>query len=66
MQRLADGGGHVAGVVAEGQCDGGLMHDLVPAPRAALLLAHTLPLLANGMTYAALRWAFDKVSGVGF
>ena len=39
---------------------------MAPAPRAALLLAHTLPLLANGMTYAALRWAFDKVSGVGF
>lgn len=26
--------------------------------RAATLLSHTLPLLANGMTYDALRWAF--------
>lgn len=30
---------------------------MAPAPRAVLLLAHTLPLLANGMTYDALRWA---------
>jgi hypothetical protein len=29
---------------------------MAPAPRAVLLLAHTLPLLANGMTYDALRW----------
>lgn len=28
--------------------------------RAATLLAHTLPLLANGMTYDALRWAVGK------
>lgn len=28
-----------------------------PATRATLLAAHTLPLLANGMTYDALRWA---------
>ncbi len=27
-----------------------------PGPRAALLLSHTLPLLANGMTYEALAW----------
>jgi hypothetical protein len=35
--------------------------------RVATLLAHTLPLLANGMTYDALRWALacgdDDVSG---
>ncbi|HMQ31748.1 MAG TPA: UbiA family prenyltransferase [Chloroflexaceae bacterium] len=30
---------------------------LAPGPRAALLLAHGLPLLANGMTYDAMRWA---------
>jgi hypothetical protein len=30
---------------------------MAPAPRAALLLSHTLPLLANGMTYDALGWA---------
>lgn len=29
---------------------------IAAGPRAALLLAHTLPLLANGMTYDALRW----------
>lgn len=28
---------------------------MAPAPRGVLLLAHCLPLLANGMTYAALR-----------
>ncbi len=30
---------------------------MAPAPRTMLLLAHLLPLLSNGMTYAALRWA---------
>lgn len=30
---------------------------MAPAPRSMLLLAHILPLLANGRTYAALRWA---------
>lgn len=33
---------------------------MAPAPRAALLLSHTLPLLANGMTYDALRWALGR------
>jgi 4-hydroxybenzoate polyprenyltransferase len=28
--------------------------------RAATLLAHVIPLLANGMTYDALRWAFGR------
>ncbi len=30
---------------------------MAPTPRSMLLLAHILPLLANGRTYAALRWA---------
>lgn len=30
---------------------------MAPAPRSMLLLAHILPLLTNGRTYAALRWA---------
>ncbi len=30
---------------------------LAPLPRLALLAAHLLPLLPNGATYAALRWA---------
>lgn len=32
-----------------------------PAPQAVLLVAHTLPLLANGMTYDALRWATQAI-----
>jgi len=32
---------------------------MAPAPRSMLLLAHLLPLLANGRTYAALRWALS-------
>lgn len=33
---------------------------MAPAPHATLLLAHLLPLLANGMTYDALRWALGR------
>lgn len=38
---------------------------LGPPLRAALLLAHVLPLLANGMTYDALRWllALPRAAG---
>ena len=35
---------------------------LAPAPWAVLMLAHTLPLLANGMTYDALGWAWGMAS----
>lgn len=32
---------------------------MAPAPRTLLLLAHSLPLLSNSMTYDALRWALS-------
>jgi 4-hydroxybenzoate polyprenyltransferase len=35
---------------------------MAPAPRTLLLLAHSLPLLANAMTYEALRWAIERTS----
>jgi 4-hydroxybenzoate polyprenyltransferase len=34
---------------------------MAPAPRALLLLAHSLPLLSNSMTYDALRWALKQM-----
>jgi 4-hydroxybenzoate polyprenyltransferase len=35
---------------------------LRPPARAALLAAHLLPLLSNGLTYGALRWVWQQVN----